>query len=272
MVTIIHGDNELQVRRELQIIKEKNTNKDIVILTKPDALTLRQNVASDSMFESNKVVIIEQMLEKGIASEVVAFLGTNTSSIDCVFVERRQLDRDSTSHKLVDREAQTESASIGIGKGERSKGKTTQLLKGKKLLDTFKKQIPTIRIIVCNDYSLFNFLDALLPGNSKKIIADYQTLIDNGYAGEEIYYMVVDHVRYLVIANDLGVKGLVGMHQFRQSKIVSQAKRFSQKQIVSIYKKLFEVEVAQKLKRVGEGSPFSMEEDLRFFLSTAFAK
>lgn len=257
MLTLIHGDNELQTRRELQLIKEANKGKEIVVLSKPDALTLRQQLASSNMFYDDRLIVVEQFFEKGVAAEVVEFLATLPKETTGVFVERKQLDG---------RKSSSDGTKAAKGK------KTDKVLKGKKLLDELKSQIPSMKIIVCNDYSLFNFLDALVPGNSPKLVKEYQALLDNDYTPEEIYYMIVDHMRNLVIANDLGANGLPGMHQFRQGKIVSQSNRFTEKQIITAYQKLFQLETAQKLKRVGEGSPFSMEEDLRFFLATSFAK
>lgn len=244
MITLIHGDNELQIRKELQSLKDK-AKGEMVILQKPDPLTLRQHIGSSNMFFVDRFFVVEQMFEKGVSVDVITFLADLPQETTIVFAERKRIDR---------AEGKSESKTI---------------LKGKKLLDALKKAIPSSKVIACNDYTIFDFMDALRPKNTKQVMQLYDKLLDMRYAPEEIYYQLQDHIRNLIIANDLGKSGLKGMHEFRAGKIVQQARQFELKQLIKIYQKLFQLEVAQKLKRISEGSPFSMEEDLRFFLATA---
>lgn len=247
MITVIHGDNTLQIDKTLVSIKQQHKSKELITLQKPDALTLRQHLATPGMFFDDRLTIVERFLEKGTSQDVVDFLGTLPRETVAVFVETKRLDR------------------LSSGKEK------TKTLAGKKLLDTLKKKIPTLQVIACNDYSLFNFLDQLKPGNARELLQTYELLLQAGYEAQEIYYMIVDQFRYLIIANELGPAGLKDMHEFRQKKFVTQARSYTMQQLLLIHQHLFHLEVAQKEKRTGEGSSFSMEDDLRFLLAQIFS-
>lgn len=246
MITIIHGDNVLQIQKTLDALKKKSQEKELIVLQKPDALTLRQHLSTPAMFFDNRLTIVEKFLTKGMSQEVIDFLSMLPQDTSCVFVEYTRLDRSEKAAKNI------------IG--------------GKKLLDALKKQVKGLQIIACNDYALFDFLETLKPGQVKEVITRFDDLISKDYEAEAIFAIVVDHVRNLIIAKDLGPKGLSDMHEFRRNKMLVQSRAFTLQQLRSIYQKLFQLEIAQKEKRQGEGSPFSMEEDLRFLLSQVFSK
>lgn len=242
MITVIHGDNELQIRATVEKLRQGKKSEDVTTLTKPDPLTLRQNIGSVSMFFDTRLYIIEGMLAKGVSEEVVDFLATLPAETMVAFVEYTKLDRVA--------------------------GASKKALVGKKLLDTLQKRVARLSVVACNDYSLFDFLDTLSPGKSKQIVTQFDALLLNGYQSEEIYYMVVDHIRNLVILKDTG--GVVGMHAFRVAKLRNQAAAFTLVRLEALYQKLYQLEVSQKERRFGEGSPFPMAEDLRFFLASSF--
>lgn len=243
MITVIHGDNLLQIRKMVEDQKKRYHNAEIITLVKPDLAALRQNLSTMTMFSDSRLTIIESLLQKGLAQEGLDFLASLDNSSACIFVEYLRLDR------------------LAIGK---EKKKT--LLKGKKLLDGLKL-IKGLTIIPCNDYSLFDFFDSIKPGNRNDVIVRFDALLQADYEAEAIFYMLVDHVKNLVIAADIGSSGLSSIHEFRAKKIVQQARSFSLPKLISFYQSLYNVEVAQKEKRLGSGSPFSMAEDLRFLLS-----
>lgn len=248
MITVIHGDNILQIDKTLVSIKQQHKNKELITLQKPDALTLRQHLATPGMFFDDRLTIIERLLENGVSKDVIDFLSESPKDTTAVFVEVKRLDR------------------LSAGKDK------AKILSGKKLLDTLKKQIPHIQIIACNDYTLFNFLDQLKPSNARELLKTYELLLQTGYEAQEIFYMIIDHFRHLIIAKELGGSGLKEMHEFRQKKLMVQAKAFTNQHLLLMYQQLFQLEVAQKEKRVGEGSMFSMEDDLRFLLVQIFSE
>lgn len=249
MITLIHGDNELQIYKTLANIKTHAKDKELITLQKPDALTLRQHLATPAMFFDNRLTVVERFFEKGTTQDVITFLSELPADTSAVFVEAKRLDR--------------------VASGAKEK-KTKTLLAGKKLLDALK-QVKGLQIIACNDYSLFDFLDQLKPHNAVEVLQRFESLLTASYEAQEVYYMIVDHVRNLIIAKDLGGSGLKDMHEFRQKKILGQARQFTLFQLLAIYQQLFQLEIAQKEKRVGEGSMFSMEDDLRFLLVHAFS-
>jgi len=107
--------------------------------------------------------------------------------------------------------------------------------------------------------TIFQFLDSLGPGNGAKSLSLLHACIKQGSA-EMVFYMLVRQIRFLIMAVDLGEKGLVGLHPFQQRKIAHQAERFTLPQLVSFHRKLLQIDWQQK---TGQASmPLSSQLDL----------
>ncbi len=92
---------------------------------------------------------------------------------------------------------------------------------------------------------IFNFLDSLLPGNSRRSLSLLKKAVAQSSA-ESVFYMLARQVRYLIIANQLGKKGLAGLHPFQQQKIATQAKKFELGQLLTLHRQLLYIDWQQK--------------------------
>lgn len=92
---------------------------------------------------------------------------------------------------------------------------------------------------------IFKFLDALLPGNSRHSLSLLKQAVGQSSA-ENVFYMLARQIRYLIIANQLGKKGLTGLHPFQQQKIAIQAKKFQLSQLLTLHRKLLYIDWQQK--------------------------
>jgi len=61
--------------------------------------------------------------------------------------------------------------------------------------------------------------------------------------------MMIRQIKLLIIAKDLGKKGLGNMPSWQKEKLTSQAKFFTLEHLLEIYKKLLEIDFKQKTSR-----------------------
>jgi len=95
---------------------------------------------------------------------------------------------------------------------------------------------------------IFKFLDSLSPQNKKNsLFLMHQCLKKD--APEMVFYMLSRQIRNLIIAADLGEKGLERMAPWQKGKFIRQAKNFSLQQLLNFYKKLSEIDWQQKTGR-----------------------
>ena len=95
---------------------------------------------------------------------------------------------------------------------------------------------------------IFNFLDSLDPTNKKNSLSILHQCQKTTPA-EIIFFMLSRHIRYLIIASDLGEKGLDEFPSWRSRKYVFQAKKFGLKKLISFYHQLLMVDYQQKTGR-----------------------
>lgn len=92
---------------------------------------------------------------------------------------------------------------------------------------------------------IFKFLDSFLPGNKKQSLNLLRQTVSQ-LSSEIVFYMLVRQVRLLLIANQLGQKGLSELHPFQQQKIAFLAKKFKIEELLTIYRKLLYIDWQQK--------------------------
>lgn len=110
---------------------------------------------------------------------------------------------------------------------------------------------------------IFRFLDSLAPGNQKNSIwLLHQCLVKD--PPELVFYMLGRQIRLLILAADLGSKGLTGMPEWKKGKLVSQAKKFGLVKLLKLYQALLKIEYQQKTGQ----TPFSLTSQLDLFLAT----
>jgi len=110
---------------------------------------------------------------------------------------------------------------------------------------------------------LFHFLDSLRPGNIKaSIILLHQTL--EQLPAEMIFFMLVKHFRLLILATDLGKKGLKSMPSWRQGKLISQGHKFGLERLLKIYQRLLRIDCQQKTGK----TPFNLSSQLDLLIAS----
>ena len=95
---------------------------------------------------------------------------------------------------------------------------------------------------------IFKFLDSFLPGNNRRSLKLLRQAVGQ-LSAESVFYMLARQVRYLIIAHQLGKKGLTRLHPFQQQKIASQAKKFKLGQLLTLHRKLLYIDWQQKTGR-----------------------
>lgn len=92
---------------------------------------------------------------------------------------------------------------------------------------------------------IFKFLDSFLPGNSRQSLNLLSQAVGQASA-ENVFYMLGRQIRYLIIAHELGQKGLSDLHPYQQQKIASLAKKFQLGQLLTLHRKLLYIDWQQK--------------------------
>lgn len=111
---------------------------------------------------------------------------------------------------------------------------------GRKLVSFQKSKIENFKLTAV----IFKFLDSL--GSSKKISLGFLHQVINQESPEMVFYMLVRRISLLLIAKDLGPKGLQKMADWQKSRLVAQAKRFSLNQLLKCHRQLLEIDYQQK--------------------------
>lgn len=92
---------------------------------------------------------------------------------------------------------------------------------------------------------VFNFLDSVYPANYKASLKLFHEVLKKTSA-EQVFYLLIKQVRFMIIANNLGKEGLKGLHPYQAHKIASLCQRFSQEQLLVIHKNLVRIDFNQK--------------------------
>lgn len=218
MITLLHGDDVESSRKELNRLRSGAKNKEIRFLDgrRLTDTALTQALESGSMFGGDTLVIIENLFGK---------LGKKQTLI-------------SQLAAIINRSAQRdiilwEDKEVGSTVQKSLKGATIQL---------FKTPI-----------ALFQFLDGIKPGNTKSVLTLFQKTLGT-HAPELIYTMIVRRIRQLIQVAD-GVTP-EGLQSWQVSRLTSQARSFTIKRLLALYRKLLDMEYSIKTG----ASPFTMQQ------------
>ena len=219
---ILHGDDLVKSREALTDQKQQAKEEDqeiISLLGKSLELSsLVQALESNSLFGKKKLVVIENLfsLPKSRTKDKVLTYLKNQSTIS-----NQQL-----TIKLV------------IWEEKQIDGR---LLKSfsKAKVKSFK--LPTV---------IFKFLDFLEPNNPKSTLSLFHQILKTENP-EMVFYMVARRVRELIIAKDLGKVGLTKCAPWQQSRLLSQANKFSLEELLKIHRDLLKIDWQVKTGRTG---------------------
>jgi len=209
MITILHGDNIVASRAELNRLKEAAKDKEIRDINGKnlDEATLRQAVESSSLFGDTLCIVIEQLFtnlgRKEKLIKLYASIIMDASKINEIILwEPKEL------------------------------GKTAISLFPSTSIKLFK--LPAV---------IFEFLDALRPQNQKNLLTIFDALVKTE-APELVLYMIESRVRQLIQLKD-GVMPNK-MSPWQQSRLTNQGKSFTMDKLLVMHKKLIDLEYSFK--------------------------
>lgn len=215
MITIIHGDDISNSRNYFLELKHKEKNLVLFDASQITITDLAQNTQGSGLFGNTKMIFIEELLTKSKKTskefkEILNFIIRNSKDFFFVLWEPKEiLKRDLSDFK----------------------GAFLKLFKLPK--------------------NIFLFLDNLKPKDSGNLYLFHQAL-DSGIKIEVILFMIQRQIRLLLCLchperNDNGnIDELVRLAPWQIGKLQRQARLFSALELKKIYKKLYEIEIAQK--------------------------
>jgi len=110
---------------------------------------------------------------------------------------------------------------------------------------------------------IYKFLDSLSPVNRKTSLLFFHQCLKKEVP-ERIFYFLCRHVEQLIIAADLGKRGLENLPDWKQEKLLRQAKTFGLEKLISLYQKLLAIDYQQKIGK----SPFSLISSLDLLIAS----
>ncbi|KKR31345.1 MAG: hypothetical protein UT63_C0073G0011 [Candidatus Gottesmanbacteria bacterium GW2011_GWC2_39_8] len=228
MITILHGENTVLSRQELNTIKTQSKDKETISLDGKslDITKLTQALEARSLFVEEKLVIIENFLTR---------LGRKT--------------KDDVLEYLSKSEIQPELV-LWEGK-EISKALLTKYFPKAKVR-AFKPEA-----------SMFKFVESIGVVSVHDLLLLHHDLLKKE-AAELVWFMIVRQFRYMILARDMGETGLAEFPPWQRGKYISQSKFFSLQQLILAYRKLLEIDL--KIKR--GLTPMPMDSLLDIFITS----
>ncbi|MCJ7826107.1 hypothetical protein MUP56_00630 [Patescibacteria group bacterium] len=209
MVTILHGDNIVASRNELNRLKGAAKGKEIRDINGKnlDEASLRQAVESSSLFGDTLCIVIEQLFtnlgrKEKLIKLYASILMDASKQNEIILWESKEL------------------------------GKTAVSLFPANCIKFFK--LPAV---------IFQFLDALRPQNQKNLLTIFDGLV-NTEAPELVLYMIESRVRQLIEVKD-GVMPNK-MSPWQQSRLTNQGKSFTMDKLLVMHQQLIDLEYSFK--------------------------
>jgi len=225
---LLHGDNVILSRNELMILKEKNKDKEIVVLDGKNLnLTdLKQALEAKSLFGTDKFVIIENFLSKLKRM-------TKTQELEYLL-------------KLKD------AKNLVLWEDKELKKTTLSLFKN--------AQIKIFKI----EKLIFSLVESLRPQNAKVIINLFRQCLANN-SPEIIFSMIIRQFRLLLLVKSRGRDGpedYQKLASWQKQRLTNQAKFFTMERLGEIYQKLLKIDFENKTGK----AVFDLEKTLEIFL------
>lgn len=107
---------------------------------------------------------------------------------------------------------------------------------------------------------LFNFLDSIVPGNTKNNLILFEETIlsvDPSY----LFLMLIRQIRLLILASDKN--DLLKLAPWQKGKLQKQAKYFTLEKLKNINRRLLQIDFSQKTSQ----TPFPLEQQLELLLT-----
>lgn len=210
MITIIHGDNVDESRNYFFDFKKSFPNLTSISGVNLVIDELTNIFQGDNLFFEDKNVAIENLLSKNKPSksldETVDVINKNDKNANIIIWEEKEI--------------------------------------GQKILSKFPKaQVQVFKI----PRLIFNFLDSIKPDNGQSLIIIFHKLLENS-AVEIIIYMMTRQFRLMIAVKDKdkNIDEISKMMSWQKNKFEKQAGLFDQAKLISLYKKLYDIDASQK--------------------------
>jgi DNA polymerase III delta subunit len=212
---ILHGENIVASRQALEkeILAFKERGADEIITLdggKLELTELKQALESASLLGKDRLVVIENLLSATKSKRKEEAIN--------------YLSQEGKKTPLILWEPK-EIGKLGLKK-----------LASKAKINLFK--IPPL---------IFKFLDSLSPQDKKNSLKLLHQCL-RADSPEIVFYMICRQIRLLIIARDLGKKGLP-LAPWQQAKFLSQAQKFNLDQLLKIQQRLLKIDYEQKTGR-----------------------
>ncbi len=234
MIILLHGDHTVASRVKLMSLVEeaKKAGKDVRQLDGKtlDALALTQALESSSLFGGSVVVLIEGLLTK-LGKKAGLPAGREKQATALTDILKRS----------------SEPVDIILWE-DKEIGKTLMGLLGAKVSAQLFKT-PVV---------IWELLDGIRPGSGAVSIGRLQQALERD-AAELIFTLFVRRIRHLIMLRD----GVIpdGLQGWQAGRLTSQAKSFRMDRLLSMEKKLLEIDVSTKTGT----SPFPLAQQLELF-------
>jgi len=217
MITIIHGDATDESRE--YFLKIKTTFQNLLSLggqniTREDLINF---FSGGNLFYEEKNLAIENLFSKNKAGknldELIAVLNEHERKSNIIIWEEKEVSQ--------------------------------------KNLNLFPKaQIQIFKIAKL----IFNFLGNVKPGNGKNLIVVFHKLLENTPA-EVILYMIVRQLRLLITVTSSDksdtIEELRKIEPWQRGKIEKQAAFFGQGRLITLYRKVYNIDLSSKTGVLG---------------------
>lgn len=229
MLTIIHGENIVKSRLELEKIKKQNQEKEIILVDgrKINLTVLKEALESGSMFKADRLVIIEDLFSirsKIELEKIINYIVSKQYSSELILWEKESLTKTLLTK-----------------------------LKADQALEFKPEQM------------VFKFLDSLKPGNVQESLILLAKLLKTDEP-EIVIFMIIKRFRLLLLIKDKitsGTDDLNKLASWQISNLTKQANYFTLESLVQIYHQLLEIDAAQK---TGQAS-FNLKKTLELFIT-----
>ena len=216
MITVIHGDDTIASRNFFLLEKQKYKNSILQDSKNLELSDLLQILESKNLFFEEKSIFIENFFSsKQLLSSKETIQAMENLKTDIFLYDSSELSK-------------------------------TQLA-------VFKN--PRIKLFKLPQ-ELFIFLDNIRPKNSQNVVYFHNALKNS--TEDMIFYMVIRQFRLLLALLGSGVGNIDEVKRlapWQRSKLSSQARLFSEESLKSIYKKLFEIDLAYKSGQITTITP-----------------
>lgn len=212
MIIIIHGDDTASSRKYYIELKKKHPHVFELEGEKVTLTDLYQIFEGGELFQTSKIIFIEQLLSKKKKGkerdQIIEYLQKNTGEHSIHLWENKDL--------------------------------------GKDVAKTFKQaEIKTFKL----PQTMFLFLDSIAPGNSKKLLSLFHQTIQETEI-EMVFFMLVRQFRLLLAIrkteNEQQIDEIKRIAPWQKSKLEKQSSLFDKQKLIELYRKLFDIEAAQK--------------------------